>query len=155
MTSTGLSLLVAAAPVVDIDGTIFVQGALFLLLMAVLWPLLFKPWLDTQARRAEAIEGAIVKAKDVRRHADEMVIEHDTKLAAARDRANDLRADVRRAEETAQEKRLAVARTEAAEQAEVARTRIAEQAEVARAALAGRVDGLAQDIVTRLLGRAP
>src|SRR5687767_769456 len=107
MTSTGLSLLVAAAPVVDIDGTFFVQGALFLLLMAVLWPLLFKPWLDTQARRAEAIDGAIVKAKDVRRQADELGIEHDTKLSAARDRANDLRADVRRAEETAQAKALA------------------------------------------------
>jgi len=154
MTSNGLSLLVAA-PVVDIDGTFFVQGALFLLLMAVLWPLLFKPWLDTQARRAEAIDGAIVKAKDVRRQADELLVEHDTKLTAARDRANDLRADVRKAEETAQAQALAAARTEAADKAEAARKRITEQAEVARAGLAERVDGLAQDIVTRLLGRAP
>ena len=51
--------MLLGAPVVDIDGTFFVQGALFLLLMAILWPLLFKPWLETQARRAEAIDGAL------------------------------------------------------------------------------------------------
>src|SRR5262245_17435035 len=117
MAEAGISILVGA-PVVDIDGTFFVQGALFLGLMAVLWPALFKPWLATQARRAEAIEGAIVKAKDVRRRADELLVEHDVKLSAARDRANDLRADVRRTEEAAQAQTLAAARTEAAESAD-------------------------------------
>ena len=153
MTSTGLSLLFAAAPVVDIDGTFFVQGALFLLLMAVLWPLLFKPWLATQQRRAEAIAGAHTKAKDLERDASSLLVEHDEKLSAARDRANDLRADIRRDEEAAQAKTLAAARAEATEKADAARTRIAAQAETARAALAGRVDDLAQDIVKRLLGR--
>ena len=52
-------------------------------------------------------------------------------------------------------KALAATRNEAATQADAARKRITEQAEVARGALAGRVDDLARDIVTRLLGRAP
>lgn len=147
--------MLLGAPVVDIDGTFFVQGALFLLLMAILWPALFKPWLETQARRADAIEGAVAKAKDLRRQADELVAEHDVKLSAARDRANDLRADARRVEENAQAQTLATARNEAAAQADAARKRIADQADAARTALAGRVDELAQDIVTRLLGRAP
>jgi F-type H+-transporting ATPase subunit b len=153
METAALSVLLAA-PVVDIDGTAFVQGGLFLLLMAVLWPVLFKPWLELQARRAEAIDGAIAKAKDLRRQADQLVVEHDTKLTAARDRANDLRADVRRKEEAAQAATLATARTEAAAQGEASRKRVAEQAETARAALSDRVEGLAQDIVARLLGRS-
>jgi F-type H+-transporting ATPase subunit b len=154
MAEAGISMLLGA-PVVDIDGTFFVQGALFLLLMAILWPLLFKPWLETQARRAEAIDGAVVKAKDLRRQADELVAEHDVKLAAARDRANDLRADVRRKEEAVQAQTLATARNESAAEADAARKRIGDQADAARTALAGRVDELAQDIVTRLLGRTP
>ncbi|MBL4687352.1 MAG: hypothetical protein JKY37_22340 [Nannocystaceae bacterium] len=36
-------------PVVDIDGTFFIQGALYILLALVLHPLLFKPWLAAQA----------------------------------------------------------------------------------------------------------
>ena len=147
--------MLLGAPVVDIDGTFFVQGALFLLLMAILWPLLFKPWLETQARRAEAIDGAVVKAKDLRRQADELVAEHDVKLSAARDRANDLRADVRRKEEGVQAQTLATARNESAAEADAARKRIGDQADAARTALAGRVEELAQDIVTRLLGRTP
>lgn len=154
MSSQHISTLVAA-PVVDIDGTLFVQGGLFLLLMLVLWPLLFKPWLAAQQRRTEAIQGALVKSKDVRRNADALLLELDTKLEAARDRANDLRAKVRHDEEAVQAKALAEARSAATTRADEARKTITTQAETARAALATKVDELAQDIVVRLLGRAP
>lgn len=154
MLSPDISTLVAA-PVVDIDGTLFVQGGLFLLLMLVLWPLLFKPWLAAQERRTEAIQGALVKSKDVRRNADALLVELDTKLDAARDRANDLRAKVRHDEEGVQAQALAETRAAAMTRADEARKTIAAQAETARAALATKVDELAQDIVTRLLGRTP
>jgi F-type H+-transporting ATPase subunit b len=153
LAATSVAVLVGA-PVVDIDGTFFVQGGMFLLLFVVLWPLLFKPWLATQQRRKDAIFGAHARAKDLRHDADALLVEHEQKLTAARDRANELRASVRRDEEAAQAKKLAEARTAATTQAESARKRIAQQAETARAALAGRVDELAKDIVARLLGRA-
>ena len=155
MLSPDISTLVAA-PVVDIDGTLFVQGGLFLLLMLVLWPLLFKPWLAAQERRAEAIQGALVKSKDVRRKADALLVElrHQARRAPAIVRTICARRCVttkRACRRKPSQKRAAAAMSTRDE----ARKTIAAQAETARAALATKVDELAQDIVTRLLGRTP
>lgn len=143
-----------AAPVVDLDGTFFVQAGIFLVLMLILNPLLFKPWLETRARRAEAIEGAVRTAADLRVRADEMVADYESRLAAARERGQDLRASARNEEEAIQAKHLAAARTTATEESDRARAELARQAEAARADLGGRVDDLAQSIVAKLLGRA-
>ncbi|MBX7082934.1 MAG: hypothetical protein K1X88_27260 [Nannocystaceae bacterium] len=146
--------LLLAAPVVDIDGTLFVQLGIFLALVVILNGLLFKPWLATQARRAEAIEGAARKATDLEQQADGLVKDYDSRLAAAREQAADLRGAARREEEAAQAKTLAAARDEAAAQAAAMRTRLAEQAEAARGELSGKIDELAQTIATKLLGRS-
>lgn len=144
-------LALVAAPVVDIDGTLFVQGGIFLALVFILNPLLFKPWLETQARRAEAIEGAAKKAVVLREQADTMVADYDSKLAKVREQALDVRGVARRDEDAAQSKRLADARTAAATDADAARARIAQETAAARAQLATRVDELAQTIADKLL----
>jgi F-type H+-transporting ATPase subunit b len=144
----------AAVPVVDIDNTIFVQGAIYLLLVVILNPLLFKPWLAAQRRRHDAIEGAIDKAKRLRDDADLLSSEYDTKLAAARDRALDERSRIRRQEETEQAARLAAVRDESAKTLESERARVDDEARKARHALSGRVDELAEQITLKLLGRA-
>ncbi len=143
-----------AAPVVDLDGTFFVQAGIFFALMLILTPLLFKPWLETRARRAEAIEGAVRKAADLRVRADEMAAKYDARLAAAREQGLELRATARNAEEASQAKSLAKARAAATEEGDRARAELVRQAEKARAELGGRVEDLAQSIVARLLGRA-
>lgn len=142
-----------AAPVVDIDGTLFVQAGIFLALVFILNPLLFKPWLATQARRAEAIDGAARKAVALREQADALVSDYDTKIADAREKALDLRGVARREEDAKQARVLSDARTAAAAQAAAARAGIAEQAEQARAQLTGRVDELAKHIADKLLGK--
>src|SRR5690606_22599551 len=78
----------AAAPVVDIDGTFFIQAGIFLLLMAILYPLLFKPWLATQQRREQAIAGTTAAASDLRARAEEEARNYDTRLAEVRARAS-------------------------------------------------------------------
>ncbi len=147
-------LPVAAAPVVDIDGTFFIMGGMYLALVFILHPLLFKPWLMAQARRKEAIEGSLTKAKALRADADTMAGEYDQRLADARDRAATLRSKARRDEEAAQAKKLAEARAKADDELVQARRRIAEEAEQARSALGGRVDELADQISQKILGRA-
>jgi F-type H+-transporting ATPase subunit b len=142
-----------AAPVVDIDGTLFVQGGIFVALIFILNPLLFKPWLEAQARRAEAIEGAASKAVSLRQQADSLVKDYDEKIAAARERALDLRGTVRREEETKQAAVLAEARNAAAAEGEAARARIATAVANARADLAGRVEELGKTIADKLLGK--
>jgi len=143
-----------AIPVVDIDGTFFVQGGIYIALVLILGPLLFKPWLEAQARRSAAVEGALHEAKDMRREADELSRDYDERIELAREKAHGVRSDARREEEETQATTLATARATANESLAAERERIATETERAREALGGRVDELAAEITTKLLGRA-
>jgi F-type H+-transporting ATPase subunit b len=142
-----------AAPVVDIDGTLFVQGGIFLALVVVLKPLLFTPWLEAQRRRTESIDGALAKAKALRADADTLGADYDERLATARDRALEFRSKTRRDEEATQAKSLTQTRAEASASLERERERLRGEAERARGALGGRVDDLATQIASKVLGR--
>lgn len=146
--------ILVAAPVIDIDATAFIQGGIYVALILILNPLLFKPWLAALARREDAIAGALVKAKTLRADADAISSEYDRKLEAARDQALELRAKARRDEEAAQAAVLAEARREASIELDRARERSAKEAEEARTSLAGSVDDLAKNITQKVLGRA-
>jgi F-type H+-transporting ATPase subunit b len=150
-----ITAFLLAIPVVDIDNTIFVQGGIYLLLVAVLNPLLFKPWLAAQARRTTAIDGAFEKAAKLREDAETLGAQYDEKLAAARDRALELRSMARRQEEATQADKLAGVRQETTAHLEKERARLGKEATDARAALSGRVDELAREIASKVLGRAP
>ncbi len=143
-----------AIPVVDIDGTMFVQGGIYIVLVLVLGPLLFKPWLEAQARRVEAVDGALAKAKTMRAEADALSSDYEQRLDQARERAHGVRSEARREEEASQATALASARSEANEELAQQRERISAETDQAREALAGRVDELALEITTKLLGRA-
>ena len=146
--------LVAAAPVVDIDGTLWVQGALFLFMVVVLRPLLFKPWLAAQQRRAEAIDGAFALAQKLQRQSEQVSHDLDERLTNARQDAASLRSDLRRQLESEQARALATTRSSANDELEQTRARLRREAILARQVLRERVDDLARDITTRILGRA-
>ncbi|MEX1367699.1 MAG: ATP synthase F0 subunit B [Nannocystaceae bacterium] len=148
------STLVASIPVVDIDGTMFVQLGIYLALVIILGPMLFKPWLEAQERRRQAVEGAVAKAHDMRAEADDLHRDYEERMEVAREKAHVMRSSERREEEEQQAKALAEARAAANEQLAAERKRIAAETEQAREALGGRVDELANDITTKLLGRA-
>lgn len=146
-------LAAAAAPVVDIDGTIFIQAGIFLLLMAILYPLLFKPWLATQQRREQAITGTTAAASDLRARADEEGRRYEARLAEARARAAGIRSDAVKVSEGERQRALAEARAVAGDETAALRQRLDREADEARTTLATRVEELAQDIATKLLGR--
>ena len=52
-----------APPVIDIDGTVLVQFAIFVVMFLILRAFLFKPYLKMRQDRADNIEGAEVKAR--------------------------------------------------------------------------------------------
>ena len=143
-----------AAPVVDVDGTFFVQGGIYIALIFILKPLLFTPWLEAQERRKQAVEGSHKKAKTLAADAEALVAQYAERLEAARDKAHGVRADARRDEEGKKAKTLAGARDEAQKLLDEARNKIDADAVKAREDLSGRVDELASDITTKLLGRA-
>ncbi len=149
-----LSSLLLAIPVVDIDGTLYIQLGIYLALVVILGPLLFKPWLEAQARRAEAIEGALAKSTAMRSEADALARDYDQRLDVARENAHGVRSSARREVETAQAATVAAARSDANAGLARERERIAAETDAAREALGGRVDELADSIAAKLLGRA-
>lgn len=142
-------------PVVDIDGTFFIQGGIYVALLLVLRPLLFGPWLATRQRRIDAIDGALANAKTLRVEADALSSDYDAQLAQARDTALSDRSHARRDVEAAQAKELGLARDAAAKQLLEQRGRLGKQAEVARVALQSKVEDLAAQISEKILGTAP
>ncbi len=148
------STFLIAAPIVDVDNTLFVQIAIFTGLMAALHHLLFKPWLEVRARRFEQIEGAFELANSLRTEADDLGEEYDLKIARARDRAMGVRSDKRKAGEAELQKLVGQARNDASNLLDEERKRLDDEAQKARAALSGRVDELAQQITDKVLGKA-
>jgi len=155
MPAPAILLASAAAPVVDIDGTIFIQAGIFLLLMAILHPLLFKPWLATRARREHAIDGTLLAAADLRIQSERIGVEYEARLADARGRAGAVRSETVKSADSDRQRRLAEARDAANIELQSLRDRLATESEAARATLGSRVDELATDIATRILGRTP
>jgi F-type H+-transporting ATPase subunit b len=148
-----LFAIVAYAPVMDIDGTFFVQGGIFLALVFLLQPLLFKPWLATQLKRSEAISGALEAAETMQREAESLGKDHEDRLSGARDLAQKERASVRRDSEQKRATKLAEIRESSNAEFEKHRAEIEAEAAAARATLNAKVDELAEDIVTKVLGR--
>lgn len=152
--SVSTLLATGSTPVVDIDGTIFIQAGIFIALVFILNSVLFQPWLATYARRYEKIGGALAKAKQLRADADTLASEYEQKIVTARNEATELRSSTRRTEELKQAETLAGLRATANEELEAARQRHERDAETARTELAGRVEELAQEMTSKLLERA-
>lgn len=148
-------ILASSAPVVDIDGTIFIQAGIFLLLMAILHPLLFRPWLAARERREGAITGTQQAAGELRSEAERIGAEYEGRIADVRGRAAAIRSEAVKASETERARRLADSRAAANTDLQALRDRLSGQAEAARATLSARVDELADDIAAKILGRTP
>lgn len=140
-------------PLIDLDLTILIQAAIFLLLAILATQLLFKPYLKLREDREEGIEGSRAKAADMSAEADARLADYEQKLAAARTRANDEQRAIRTEAAAHQREVTDKARKESEQAWESARDTVRTQTEKARKELAGRADELAADIATKLLGR--
>jgi F-type H+-transporting ATPase subunit b len=148
-----VTTLAAAHPLIDIDGTVFVQFGLFLILWLVANKLLFQPYLQLRERRKAGIEGARAESERMTAQADAKLADYEKQLAAARSRANDEGRKVR-AEAAAHEKDVTdKARAEAQKSIDVATTKMRAEAEAARLQLLPQANTLAKQIASKLLGR--
>lgn len=143
----------AAHPLIDIDSTVFVQFALFLLLFVVANKWLFQPYLALRERRKAGIEGARAEAERTSAQADAKLADYDKQLAAARGRANEEGRKVR-AEAAAHEADVTGKARAASQKAlDEAQTKVRGETDAARAELMPQADALARKIASKLLGR--
>jgi F0F1-type ATP synthase membrane subunit b/b' len=140
-------------PLIDIDGTLFVQLALFLILVAVLTRFLFKPYLALREERRRAIEGTIEDAKRLEADAQARIAEYEAHLGRAKARGAEERARIR-AEGAARERDVVDrARAETARRVTEGRADAARRGAQARAELLRQADDIGRRMAGRLLGR--
>jgi F-type H+-transporting ATPase subunit b len=143
----------AAHPLIDIDLTVVIQFALFLIMFAIGNAFLFQPYLKLRERRREGIDGARAEAEKMSAQADAELADYEKKLAQARSRANDEGRKVR-AEAAAHEKSVTDAsRAESQKALEEATTRMKAETDAARLQLLPQANALAKQIASKLLGR--
>ncbi|MSP61166.1 MAG: hypothetical protein EXR72_12640 [Myxococcales bacterium] len=151
--ATSLMAAEKSVPLIDIDGTVFLQMGIFLLLTAVLYALVFRPYLAVRDLREKGIGGARAEARAMEERASAIVVAYDTQLTRAKQRGAEERGKLR-AEGVAHEQRV-LAEAGAASNKEIgaARERARSEQEAARKALLGEASTVGGTIAGRLLGR--
>src|SRR3954468_10876222 len=85
----------APPPLIDVDGTLLVQFALFLIMLLILSRALFRPYLKLRDARHKGIEGAREEAHGMDDRVHAIVADYDAKLSAAKLRGNEERQRLR------------------------------------------------------------
>jgi F-type H+-transporting ATPase subunit b len=143
----------APPPLIDVDGTLLVQFALFLIMLVILSRTLFRPYLKLRDARHKGIEGAREDAHGMDGRVRSIIADYDAKLSAAKLRGAEERQRLRTEGATHERQVLGAARDEAQKSLEGARAKISGEAAAARAKLEAESTTLARDIVKKILGR--
>ncbi len=153
MDQTPLVTLAAAHPLIDIDGTVFVQFALYLILALLANKLMFQPYLALRERRRAGIDGARDEAAQMTAQADAKLADYEKQLAQARNTANEEARKVR-LEAGAYEREVTdKARAEAQKATEAAAASMRAETDSARAQLMPQAEAIARQMANKLLGR--
>ncbi len=146
-------VLLASHPLIDIDLTVVIQFALFLVMFVIGNAFLFQPYLKLRERRKQGIDGARAEAERMSAQADAELADYEKKLAQARGRANEEGRKVR-TEAAEHEKSVTDAsRAEATKSLEAATAKMRAETEAARLQLLPQANALAKQLASKLLGR--
>jgi len=147
------SALLSGGALIDLDGTVFVQLAIFFIAFFILKELVFKPMMKLFDAREEAIEGARREAREMTREAEEKGESFDDEMRKVRLEAGEdrdkLRADGLRLERELLDK----VRTETHATMLAAEKKMNAEADAVRTEMKTQVPLLAKQIATQLLGR--
>jgi len=153
MDQTPLVSLASGHPLIDIDGTVVVQFALFLVMALVANRLLFQPYLALRERRRAGIDGARDEASQMTAQADAKLADYEKQLAQARHRANEEARKVR-LEAAANEREVTdKARADAQKTIDAAAQSMRAETDAARGQLMPQAETIARQMANKLLGR--
>jgi len=136
---------------VDLDGTLFVQMAIFLLMVGFVHVVLVRPFLDVVEEREEGIGGSRDEADEMQAEADHLENEYDEKMRKARREAQEVRQSLRDQGLQEQKEMVDDVRDELQEKIESERTSIQQKVEEARSELESRAEDLASTMVEKIV----
>jgi F-type H+-transporting ATPase subunit b len=140
--------------VIELDGTLLLQFFNFMILMAVLNALLFKPLRAALQARRETIEGSKAKVQDIDEQVQAQIGRYEAQLQEARQKGAQERSVLRKTGQEEEVKILGEANRNAAEKLQAITAQIQDEADSARQALRNETEGLAKEIAGKVLGRA-
>jgi F-type H+-transporting ATPase subunit b len=151
--SAFLGALLSGGSIIDLDGTVFVQLAMFFVAFVVLYGLVFKPMVALLDARDLAIEGA----KDEAKHLDAEVLEKQASFEAQLKRvqgtAGEDRERLRAEGQELERKLLETVRVETTQLLNDAKAQLDTESVAARGELVRDRPELARIIASRVLGR--
>lgn len=140
-------------PIIDLDGTVLVQFAIFVVMYVVLRQFLFKPYLRMRQSRESHIQGAEKKARDLEQRRESIEAEYQMRMQKARAGADEERMRMQAEARTREADVLGQARTRAQQRLAEAQAKIAAQVATAQAALEKQAEPLARSLLQKLLRR--
>ena len=139
---------------IKLDWTLLLQFVNFMILMAVLNALLFKPLRAALKARRDTIEGSRAKVQDIDEQVQAQIARYEAQLQEARQQGGEERSVLRKTAQEEEARILGGANQKSAERLQTIKEQIQEEAEVARQALRSETEALAKDIAGKVLGRA-
>lgn len=139
---------------IELDWTLLLQFVNFMILMAVLNALLFKPLRAALQARRETIAGSKAKVQDIDEQVQAQIARYEAQLQEARLQGGQERQALRKTAQEEEARILGGANQKSAEKLQVIKEQIQEEANTARQALRSETEALAKSIAGKVLGRA-
>ncbi len=151
--SATLSALLQGGSIIDLDGTVFVQLAMFTIAFLVLFGVVLKPLVARLVARDYAIDGARDEAKRLDIEVKEKQASFEAELRKVRSASGEERDLLRAQGQDLERKLLETVRVETQATLETAKTQLDIEAQTARQRLEATRGELARDIASKVLGR--
>ena len=137
----------------DLDQTLLIQATMIVVLMFLLKKLIFDPYLKTIDTREEKTASTREEASELQVKIGELTTNYESSLDSARQRAATLRQELRQAGVSSKEESISAATSEANKVVGEAQAAIEAEFEAARAELKNEIDGLANLVAEKVIGR--
>jgi F-type H+-transporting ATPase subunit b len=138
---------------ISLDISVLYQIIIFVLVWLALSKLLFRPYLNLLDERERRTTGAQHDSGDLEQQGAQLQAEYEEKIAQARAAGTAAKDAIVEEGRRERESQLQQARAEAARTLETARHEVQNQLERERQLLAAQVTEVAQDMVSKILGR--
>lgn len=139
---------------IDINTSLFIQLANFIVLLIILNFILFKPIRQIMQEREQGISSAFGDAKNAQERMQKLLDQYNVSLAEAKQKAAATYNTIYQQGLDAQRDMISAERAKAGEALDKARGEIVSASAAARADLKREAERLSQDITSKLLGRA-
>ena len=138
---------------IEVNWTLFLQFVNFMILMAVLNALLFKPLRAALQARKETIESSQAKVLDIDEQVQAQIARYEAQLQEARQQGGQERVALRKTAQEEEARILGEAKQVSTGKLQNIKEQIQAEADTARQALRDETEALAKEIAGKVLGR--